>query len=132
MPNEPENALPTSGSNDRELCVTCVFPNEPGRNFCARCGAPITSYAATGPFESIFAEGHLYRQAAENPRRFIVVLGIWMIFGMTAVWGTTLLFESNWPNILIGFFLLAISIAIISRSTRNYLTRPIPQPNAAQ
>jgi hypothetical protein len=75
--------------------------------FCAECGAPMTSYAAIGPFEHIFAEGHVYRQAAERPRSFIAVLGIWIIFGVMALAGAAMLFIGREP--VIGAVILPLS-----------------------
>ena len=115
----------TDTSNEKQLCLSCMFPNEPGAHFCAECGAPLTSYAATGPFESIFAEGHVYRQAAERPRSFIVVLGIWMIFGALALTGTMMIAggrESGLGWIVVGTFLLLLSLVMIAKTTRNYFT----------
>lgn len=102
-----------------------MFPNEASANFCAKCGAPITSYAATGPFESLFAEGHVYRQAVEKPRRFVVVLGIWIIFGPMALTGVAVLFISREAGGLIaGTLFLAIPSVMIWKTTRNYFARP--------
>lgn len=124
MHSESEIPPPaTDTSNEKQLCLSCMFPNECGVHFCAECGAPLTSYAATGPFESIFAEGHVYRQAAERPRSFIVVLGIWMIFGALALTGATLLAfgrDLGLVGVVIGALLLVISLAMIVKTTRNY------------
>jgi hypothetical protein len=51
-----------------ELCISCLQPNSPGTHFCRHCGTPLTSYAATGPFESIFAEGDFVRKATRKGR----------------------------------------------------------------
>lgn len=101
-----------------------MFPNEPEAHFCAKCGAPLTSYAATGPFESLFAEGHVYRQAAERPRSFIVVLGIWIIFGAFALTGVFLVVgrDRGFGWVLVGVLLLALSLVMIAKTTRNYFT----------
>ena len=106
--------------------MNCVFPNEPAAHFCANCGAPMTSYAATAPFESLFAEGHLYRQAAERPRSFVVVLGIWLLFGLMAAVGATFLSmaRDSAMHALFGGALLALSLVMIWKTTRNYLNRP--------
>ncbi len=128
MPSEPEQTpQQPADSDEKQLCVSCMFPNEPAAHFCAKCGAPLTSYAATGPFEHLFAEGHAYRQAAERPRSFIVVLGIWLIFGMMALAGAALLFigrEVGIEYIVVGAFLLPISLVMIWKTTRSYLARP--------
>ncbi|MCX6927615.1 MAG: hypothetical protein NT154_31065 [Verrucomicrobia bacterium] len=109
---------------EMQLCTSCTAPNAPAAHFCVKCGAPLSSYAATGPFESLFAEDHVYRQAAEHPHNLIVVLGIWVIFGMMALAGSVILQLSR----DIGFsietvfaaFLLAISVMILWKTTRNY------------
>ena len=126
MPPEPEQSfVPPSEMDEKQLCVSCVFPNDPEAHFCAKCGAPLSSYAATGPFERIFAEGHVYRQAAERPRSLIVVVGIWVIFGPLALMGVILLVTgrtSGFALVLVGALLLIFSIAMIAKTTRNYFT----------
>jgi hypothetical protein len=86
--------------------------------------SPLTSYAATGPFESLLAEGHAYRQAAGRPQKLITVLGIWAIFGTMAMTGVaSLLFARTGGFVgeaVLGGFLLIISAAIIWRTTMNY------------
>src|SRR6516162_1962936 len=82
---EPNQETPEAV--EKQLCVSCMAQNEPSAHFCAKCGAPLTSYASTGPFESIFAEGSAYRAAAERPQKLVVVLGIWLIFGPMALAG---------------------------------------------
>ena len=86
----------------------------------------MTSYAAIGPFESLFAEGHVYRQAAEKPRSFVVVLGIWIIFGTLALAGAAFLFigrEVGLEYVVIGAFLLPVSLVMIWKTTRTYFRR---------
>ena len=125
MPPEPEDKPLESGEGEeRSLCTSCMAPNEPSAHFCAKCGAPMSPYAATGPFESVFAEGHVYRQAAEKPRSLIVVLGIWLVFGMIAVGGAMMLFlsrEDGIEYVIMGAFLLPVSLLMIWKTTRNYL-----------
>jgi len=128
MPSEPEQTPQTPAESDeKKLCVNCMFPNDPDIHFCAECGAPMTSYAAIGPFESLFAEGHVYRQAAEKPRSFVVVLGIWIIFGTLALAGAAFLFigrEVGLEYVVIGAFLLPVSLVMIWKTTRSYFRRP--------
>jgi hypothetical protein len=110
-----------------------MTPNEPSAHFCVKCGAPLTSYAATAPFESQFAQGHAFRQAAEQPRKLIVVLGVWMIFGPIALAGVGFICLNQAPQdaevgwrifkALMGFILTAIPCLIIWKTTRNYLMR---------
>jgi len=110
-----------------------MAPNDPAAHFCTKCGAPLSSYASTGPFESLFAEGSVYRQAAEHPQKLIVVLGVWMIFGMMALAGFYIIWLSQSSSdaavalkifgAFVGLALLAVSGTMIWKSTRNYLTR---------
>lgn len=127
MPSEPDpTAEPLEEADERELCLSCMEPNDTGVPFCAKCGAPMTSYAATGPLEQIFAEGYAYRQAAERPRSFIVVLGIWMIFVSLAMLGGSMMgmsYRTSLPHFAIGAFLALVSVIMIVRTTRNYLAR---------
>lgn len=130
MPSEPEQTPQTPAESDeKQLCASCMFPNETSVHFCAKCGAPMSSYAATGPFEHLFAEGHVYRQATERPRSLVVVLGIWLIFGVFALAGMALLFigrEGGIQYVVVGAFFLPISLVLIWKTTRSYLTRPRP------
>lgn len=122
-----ENSDHSPESDEKELCIGCMSPNEPSVNFCAKCGAPLTSYAATAPFESLFAEGHVYRQAVQHPSKFIVVCGVWFIFG--SVGAGTCVF--TFLNLNYGFgmdtaiavFLAVVSVVIIWKCTRNYLRK---------
>ena len=124
-PDPTADALPET--EETEICIQCLVPNKPGTNFCRECGAPLSSYAATGPFESLFAEGHLYRRAAEQPRRFIVVLGIWLIFGGMAVSGTMIAVIGwklgNGLRVPAGIAMVLFSVVLITKTTRNYRAR---------
>lgn len=111
-------------SDEKQLCVNCMAPNEPSAHFCIKCGTPLSSYASTGPFESLFAEGSAYRHAAERPRSLIVVMGVWLIFGMMASGGVLLLVtgrDSGFMYALVGAGLLVVSVVMIWKTTRNYL-----------
>jgi hypothetical protein len=121
-------------SDEKQLCVSCMAPNEPSAHFCAKCGAPLSSYASTGPFEHLFAEGAVYRQAAERPRSLIVVVGIWLIFGMMALGTGVVLIMSGGSGFLFTLAsagILAVSIMMIWKTTRNYLNRKPPENETA-
>ena len=114
-------------TEEQELCTQCMTGNRPNSHFCRKCGAPLSSYAATGPFESLFAEGHVYRKAAEQPQHLIVVLGMWVIFGIMALAGVMIAVMS-WDmgsrfGVLAGIGLLAVSAFLIGKTTKNYRNR---------
>jgi len=124
MPPQPEDTPEIPSEPEKQLCASCMFPNELSAHFCVKCGAPMTPYAATGPFESVFAEGHVFRQAAEKPRSLIVVLGIWFIFGMMALAGAVMLFigrDVGVEYVIAGAFFLPVSLIMIWKTTRSYL-----------
>src|SRR5688572_5809342 len=112
-------------SDEKKLCVNCMTGNDPDDHFCIKCGAPMTSYAAIGPVESLFAEGHVYRQAAEKPRKLIVVVGVWFIFGFLGLAGIALIWlgreTRSLGSMLFGAFILPISLLMIWNTTRNYM-----------
>ena len=126
MPSKPETPSQAPAETDeKQLCVSCMSSNEPEAHFCAKCAAPRSSYAATGPCETPLAEGHIYRQAAQRPRNFIVVLGIWINFGAIALLGVVMLAfarDNGFGFVLIGVLLLAVSLVMIVKTTRNYRT----------
>lgn len=125
-PDSEKTSQTSAEVEEKQLCVSCAFPNEPVAHFCAKCGAPLTSYASTGPFEQLLAEGAVYRQAAERPRSLVVVLGVWLIFGMMALFSLAVLMISRGSSFLgavFGACLLVFSVVMIWKTTRNYLTR---------
>lgn len=116
-------------AGEQQLCLCCIAPNEPDSHFCVKCGAPLTSYAATGPIESIYAEGYACRQAVEKPRSFIVVLGIWCVFAPAALMGVSILSslrDWQWKEIAMGLCYTVVPIIIIWKTTRRYMMREIP------
>jgi len=50
------------------LCVNCVTQNQPDRHFCEECGAPLSTHALTGHYESIFGEGFLFRRLGQGQK----------------------------------------------------------------
>jgi ribosomal protein L40E len=116
MSSEPDHRTQAEAEmEEKQLCLSCLFPNTTSANFCAKCGAPLSSYAATGPFEHLFAEGYVYREAAEKPRSLIVVLGIWLIFGFMALTGAFMVFlvRSGVHYTALGAVMLVISLMLI-------------------
>lgn len=118
-----EENQPSVEAGEKQLCISCTEPNEVDAHFCKRCGAPLSPFAMINPFESLFAEGYIYRRAAEEPRRLITVLGIWVLFGVPGLTCLVLMPFGNLDlsgNVMLGsmpFF----SLAMIWRTTRNYL-----------
>jgi|JI10StandDraft_1071094.scaffolds.fasta_scaffold844620_1 hypothetical protein len=128
MSNTP--LLPESNSDEQQLCVRCLAPNYPSAHFCVQCSAPLSGYASTGPFEQVFAQGAVYREAAQHPKKLIVVIGVWLIFGMMFLGGAFLAgYAYDLPDRVGGAFLLTISLLMIWRTTWNYRARMRPPPD---
>lgn len=129
MPSDLPSRTPDADAaiTEQQVCPGCVTLNDPDAHFCIKCGAPLSSYAATAPFESLFAQGHVYRQASEQPRNWIMVAGIWLIFGGLALVGLSLIVwgrESQSPVMTVGGALAFTAAAVlIFKTTRNYLAR---------
>jgi hypothetical protein len=125
-PDSNVNSDSANGAGEKQLCTACLFPNEPTAHFCTKCGAPISSYVAIAPFESAFAQGYVFRQAAERPGSLVVFVGIWLIFGSLALTGLALVTfsrDTGYGDFVVGTFMLLISSAIIWKTTRNYVSR---------
>lgn len=81
------------------ICLGCAQPNPEGVHFCSGCGAPLTSYATTAPFEGTLARGYAYRQAVTGRPRLIVLAGVWL---------------TMFPAALVGFFLVLGSLLMLA------------------
>lgn len=126
--NEAVLTRPPEGE-EQALCLSCLQPNTPQANFCVSCGAPITPYAATGPFEGLFAEGYTIRRAAEQPRNWIVLIGVWLFFLPLAALGFFVAFSpflGAQPDPLLqlaGVGALIFAAFAIGRTTLNFRER---------
>ena len=86
--SETSFAAADAAGVEREVCLSCLQSNAPGTHFCPHCGTPLTVYATTAPFESVFAEGDFWRKAVSQARwhplrrvllfalLFLILLGI--------------------------------------------------------
>lgn len=117
----------------------CATPNYEDVHFCEQCGAPLTSYAATAPFESTLARGYAYRNAVTAKPSPVVLIGVWLtMLPLAIVSGLALLGSLSFLVLAIAhlhlagiigavfasggsFVLFWISAGILVRVTRNYL-----------
>lgn len=102
--------------------------------FCPKCGAPIDPVAGMLPFERILAEGYVWRRAADSPRSWIVVVGIWflmlpglilslvILFGGLAAW-TGGLGATSWPETVFLLIFGVLSFFLMARVTGRFLKR---------
>ena len=105
------------------VCPACLEENLTG-HFC-RNGAPVGTNAAVGPLNR-YCRG-LCRSEAENPRKAIVVLGMFGVLLPIGVVGVSLVVlglpQRDYGNLLLGGILAGLSIAILFRTTLSYVRR---------
>ena len=116
------------------LCPHCLQGNMEAADFCVKCGTPLTAHAEIDPMGRIFAQGDTYRKAVAGSSKLIVVLGMWLIFGvgllalavaMPSLSGSgamagvkEMVMLLIWCGMLAGTAI--VSGAILFRTTRNY------------
>jgi hypothetical protein len=112
------------------LCVSCLTENSQAQPFCRKCGAPISTTATLDPINQIQAQGHLFRTALRGRPRFIVLLGIWMMFFPVLLVSVSvaihLITSHDRRSDFVFFWAVAglayVSLVILYRITKNYLT----------
>ena len=107
-------------------CASCLNENQIGIHFCKQCGAPIGDFTTTMPFERIQAEGFAYREATSNPRKPIVVIGIYILFlpGFLAFLATVIftIIQPGALGLLLPMtFLGVVSFVILYKTTKNFI-----------
>ena len=75
-----DNLIGDDRLDGADVCPACLAELSDGKSFCPVCNAPVSPTAAISPFERVFAEGYIYRQAVSAPRKLIVIVGVWCIF----------------------------------------------------
>ncbi len=79
----PEDATP--------VCPHCLEPVSELDHFCPKCLGPITAHASIGPMEQVYSYGRMCQRATSGKPRFVVVLGMWLIFGPMVLFPSVLL-----------------------------------------
>ena len=137
MSNDPHVAKKPLGN---PICLHCAAELIGHVQFCPECGYPVTPEAASMPYESVLARGFAARVGSSNPRKLIVVIGMWIMFGPMLLIFTigffVMLFTSlgtawqqnphqdipgNLYGIAISAALAAIAGTLLYKTTRNYL-----------
>ena len=109
-------ARPVEAVTDTQpLCIACCAPFIEGAHFCPACGAPLTAFATTAPYESIYAEAWCLGRAMHGPSRpiHLLVLGfrfagtvVGVLLGLGAIFFAQPAFEASW------MVLMAVSLFI--------------------
>lgn len=134
--SETHENVDQTGGQAIPVCPHCMTANEPLADFCTQCGAPLTSLATMDPYKNIFAQGWAYRRAAARPTSWIIVLGMWLIFGpMVLTFSCSMIMTpyawlgtaqdpiSTVVNMLLGLAILALYAAILYRVTSRFISQ---------
>jgi hypothetical protein len=127
-----------SGDEAIVLCTACGRRQVGSPHLCEYCGAPLTAHGSTDPVLGIFSRGFAARQATTNPRKPIVVIGIWLWMAPTVLLGLMMgsmalsamlqgIHESYWGQaagallgVLVSAAMTFIPFAILVRTTEAY------------
>ncbi len=106
------------------LCNNCRHRNEVAREICEECGSPIGSWTSPSQIDGVLS-GNFHHQAVATPRKFVIVLGVWLVFlpsVLVALW-LTIVFLSQ-QSFIMAFMFACIAvwpIAVLRRTTKNYI-----------
>lgn len=124
------------------VCVSCLAPNDAENDFCDECGTPISTTSTLDPLKTIRSEGVLFDKAATTSKpKFIILLGIWILFFPALLAGAFLLFTTvimgagfgGFLSFWISVGLILMSLIILYRVTRNYyVIAPSQNENAEE
>ena len=113
------------------VCPNCLEETESFQSFCRKCGAPLSSISTTGPLERIYSSGFMYRQAIEGRPKFVVVIGMYVMFLPMLIGAVCMMialltqYEGGIPAkcaITAGIILFGlVPFTILFRTTKNYL-----------
>jgi len=109
-----------------DLCPCCLKEVPYRNNLCPHCGAPVSGIAGLMPWEQVLAEGYIYRQAVEKPRRPVILMGMWMLFFPNLIMAAVMLDVARRGDYMgaVDFCTIAfwatISVAALYQTTRNY------------
>jgi len=114
-------------SHNAKNCPNCLTANDISADFCSECGHPIGNLVNLDPVSQIQSQGHLFREAANKPRSPIILIGLWIYFGITFVGVTLVLFVSHndFPFLVNMLFIgiALLSCSILYKATKNYFIR---------
>lgn len=119
--------------NDETIvCVSCVAQNRQNALFCENCGFPLGARATLDPMGAIQAQGDLLHKAVTKRPKFIVLVGIWILFLPWLILTVPIAYNeiANGKDIYDFIFLCgavalaAVAVRILFVVTKNYLTMP--------
>ncbi|MBT3374244.1 MAG: hypothetical protein HN742_34805 [Lentisphaerae bacterium] len=125
---EPDQVGAAPEDTPRIVCSSCLGENEPEAAFCLECGNPIGDTSSMDPLKRIQAQGWIYRRAASSPYRFLIVVGMWLIFLPMAIVSFPIEFlhsrkPGDLPGAIFDCLIWTIVVAVLCKVTANYIRR---------
>ena len=121
-----------SKESQLSICTSCGKPQTWPGHLCAHCGAPLTPFAHSDPVLGIQSRGFAAHQATHEPRKLIVVIGMWLwmlpllILGLMMLCGSIAGFV--YGEIIAALLMFGmgagatwLSGTILMRTTRSYI-----------
>jgi len=106
------------------LCNNCRHRNEAAQEICEECGSPIGAWTSPSQLSGVLT-GNFHHQAVATPRKFVIVLGVWLLFlpaALVAIWQSIVFLSQQSFIMALMFACLAIwPIAVLRRTTKNYI-----------
>jgi len=114
-------------------CASCKTVNEHGEVFCRECGTPVA--ASAKPLNFVPAVDNIEPKepkALQRRPRLVVVIGLWVLFLPTLIWNLILASDivtnfrsrENLAMFWLAGALVCLSLFVLFRITRNYITLP--------
>lgn len=106
------------------LCNNCRHRNETTQEICEECGSPIGAWTSPSQLSGVLS-GNFHHQAVATPRKFVIVLGVWLLFLPSALvccfYAIELLTQQLYGMALMFACLAVWPIAVLRRTTKNYI-----------
>jgi len=87
--NHAEDEAPEAPSGI--VCTRCATLNDPAATLCSRCGAPLGDFASSSPWDYSHAGGPAYPEPVSPRKKPIILIGVWLYFGPSAIAGLVFL-----------------------------------------
>jgi hypothetical protein len=112
-----------------KICPNCMTPNEEFAHLCRTCFTPLSSHATIDPIYGISARADTFSKASNAPRKPIVLVGMWLLFGpitfFCMLFAFSMLQTGNFGAILIPAAVAAIPVALLYKTTKNFVITPL-------
>jgi ribosomal protein L40E len=107
-----------------KICPHCLTPNEESAHLCRKCLTPLSAHSTIDPVLGITARFDTIGKAATAPRKPIVLIGMWLLFGPTTLFlgMGVLCTEGIWRLVLAA--IAVVPTLLLIKTTANFIKGP--------